>query len=153
MAFGSKSDEEHDNLLGRAAMYFMSDEFQEPISMFVSENCMLFRNQMEYADADFDDEDAEEYLKLEVTRGHSLDQHRVYEDFQSIFDQQMETFIDRNEVDKFHFLRLCRRAIDESDEGRETMGSVFVELLLATADYEGFVAMMASEASKQIHRK
>jgi|TARA_B110000211_G_C13784300_1_gene423359 hypothetical protein len=146
-------DTKESDILTKAADFFMGEEFQDAIDTFVNENYDLFADQTEvYADADHVDEDSDEYLPSGITRGHSLKQHAAYESFQRLFEEKLESFVERHGVDRVGFLRQCKSAISDDVQGIENMGTVFVDLLLATSEYEGFVTMMASQA-KELCRK
>ena len=61
----------------------------------------------------------------------------------------MEQFLSREGYSKIDFMDRCRAAVAAFDRGEESIGVVFVELLLASAEYEGFCIMMANEAREK----
>ena len=150
----SKSEKvDEEDILQKAAEFFMGEEFQDSIDNFVLENHHLFTDQTEiYADVDHCDSDSEDYLPTGITRGHGLPQHAAYQSFQDLFELKLESFVERVGLDRSAFLRACKQAVADDAAGKETMGTVFVDLLLATSEYEGFVTMMASQ-SKELTRK
>eukprot|EP00946_MAST-07B_sp_MAST-7B-sp1_P004961 g4961.t1 len=103
----------------------------------------------EYAPDEVWDEENDVFLEPGVTRAHSLEQHEAYARFQALFEEKLECFYERNGVSARGFMKQCQRAIADAEAGKETMGTVFVELMLATSEYEGFVTMMAREAQEQ----
>ena len=138
-----------DDILQHAAAFFMSEEFQDAIDAFVARKCHLFSDQIaSYAEADCYDPEADEYLEPGVTRLHRLEQHEAYAQFQELFESKLETFVERHGVSRAGFLRQCKQAVEDAEHGRETMGTVFVDLMLATSEYEGFVTMMATQAQE-----
>ena len=139
-----------EDILMKAAEFFMGEEFQSAIDAFVERNCPLFRHQTsEYAPDEVWDEENDVFLEPGVTRAHSLEQHEAYARFQALFEEKLECFYERNGVSARGFMKQCQRAIADAEAGKETMGTVFVELMLATSEYEGFVTMMAREAQEQ----
>jgi hypothetical protein len=150
---GKAGNVPEEDLLQKAAEFFMGDEFQDAIDKFVNENYLLFSDQTEvYADVEHCDPDSEEYLQTGITRGHGLKQHAAYQQFQEIFEEKLETFVVRVGCNRQVFLDQCKKAISDDALGKETMGTVFVDLLLATSEYEGFVTMMASQAKELNHK-
>ena len=81
-----------------------------------------------------------------------MKQHAAYQQFQEIFEEKLETFVVRVGCNRQVFLDQCKKAISDDALGKETMGTVFVDLLLATSEYEGFVTMMASQAKELNHK-
>ena len=147
---GKSATCDEEDILMRAAEYFMSDEFQSAIDGFVERNCHLFLDQtQEYAPDEVWDEENDEFLRPGVTRLHTLEQHEAYEQFQAIFEEKLETFYERDGVSRRGFMQQCKKAVQDAEDGKETMGTVFVELMLATSEYEGFVTMMARQAQEQ----
>tara|TARA_B100000780_G_scaffold275377_1_gene241881 strand:+ start:1084 stop:1572 length:489 start_codon:yes stop_codon:yes gene_type:complete len=142
-----------EDILQKAAEFFMGEEFQDAIDQFVNENYRLFSDQTEiYADVDHCDSDSEEYLQQNITRGHGLEQHAAYQQFQELFEYKLETFVQKQGINRAGFLRQCKNAISDDAQGIENMGTVFVDLLLATSEYEGFVTMMATQAKELNHK-
>ena len=144
-----KCDTNEEDILCKAAEFFMGEEFQDAIDSFVTEHNHLFTDQTEiYADVDHCDPDSEDYLPTGITRGHGLQQHEAYQQFQALFERKLESFVARMGYNRSHFLRQCKQAIADDAVGKESMGTVFVDLLLATSEYEGFVTMMATQANE-----
>jgi hypothetical protein len=149
----SSSETTNTEILQQAAEFFMGEEFQDAIDSFVDDNFSLFADQTEiYADVDHSDSESEEYLALDITREHSTLQHEAYARFQQLFEEKLETFVERQGVDRHGFLRACKQAVSDDALGIENMGTVFVDLLLATSEYEGFVTMMATQAKEKTHK-
>ena len=149
----SSSETTNTDILQQAAEFFMGEEFQDAIDSFVDDNFSLFADQTEiYADVDHSDSESEEYLAVGITREHSTLQHEAYARFQQLFEEKLETFVERQGVDRQGFLRACKQAVSDDALGIENMGTVFVDLLLATSEYEGFVTMMATQAKEKTHK-
>ena len=147
---GKSSTCAEEDILTKAAEFFMSEEFQNAIDGFVERNCHMFLDQAaNYAPDHVWDEERDEYLQPGVTRLHTLEQHEAYKQFQALFEEKLECFYERNGVSRRGFMKQCQQAVADAEAGKETMGTVFVELLLATSEYEGFVTMMAREAQEQ----
>lgn len=147
---GKSSTCPEDDILMKAAEFFMGEEFQSAIDGFVERNCPLFLDQAnEYNPDEVWNEETDEFLEPGVTRLHTLEQHEAYERFQALFEEKLECFYERNGVSARGFMQQCKQAVADAEAGKETMGTVFVELMLATSEYEGFVTMMAREAEEQ----
>jgi hypothetical protein len=149
----SENTADTSEILQKAAEFFMGEEFQDAIDAFVHRHYSIFADQTElYADVDHSDSESDEYLALGITRGHSTQQHEAFAQFQQLFEEKLETFVERQGVDRQGFLRACKQAVSDDAQGIENMGTVFVDLLLATSEYEGFVTMMATQAKEKTRK-
>ena len=126
----------------------MDDSFQEDLDAFVEYNCKLFADAADYYPANGSVDNT--YLEPNRTRGHQLRHFECYTAFQSMIDDKMNIFLANEKCSRRIFMSKCRDAVLAANRGEDGIGVVFVELLLASSDYESFCVMMAHEAKEQI---
>ena len=139
---------EAEEILSEAVNFFMGEEFQGSVDKFVSDNCYLF-SECEYY---IEDQMGGVNLENMPVREHVHEHMESFANFQELFDNLLENFLQDKACNKRQFLNICREAYEDSESGKENIGSIFVELLMATTEYESFCCMMAHEAKNQKER-
>lgn len=137
-----------EEILNDAVNFFMGEEFQGSVDKFVSDNCSLFSECDHYLEDQMGGVD----LDHAPIREHVHEHMESFAKFQELFDNLMENFLQDKACNKRQFLNICREAYEDSESGKENIGSIFVELLMATTEYESFCCMMAHEAKNQKER-
>ena len=77
----------------------------------------------------------------------------ITNEFQRLIDDKMDIFLAREKCSRSVFMGICRDAVLAANRGEDGIGVVFVELLLASTEYESFCVMMAHEGKEQRDRR
>ena len=120
--------DQFDDVLTRVAAFIKSGDLLENIGSFCSENCAAF--------ADSDGE-----YKLEWTPMH--------EQYSMIIESQLESFLQSQGIELIQFYEICKECQARSkEEGRWNRDAMFVQLLTASTEFEGFVTLMRDFAAE-----
>lgn len=68
---------------------------------------------------------------------HSIRQYQVYQEYTEIFEHGMKSFLE--ESSKEEIVEALKRANEKESQGRESMGTIMLELISALSCFEGTV--------------
>lgn len=74
---------------------------------------------------------------------HSLRQYDIYQEYTEIFETGMKAFLE--EYSKKEIVDALKRANEKLDQGRESMGTIMLDLVSALSSFEGTVYFMTLE--------
>ena len=129
--------------------FFMDPSFQSDVDSFIKENCKLFKSTSIYLD------DATGGVELENVgvREHTHEQMDCFGRFTAMFDKNLDDFLKSKSISKRDFMKICQRSYQSAQEdGQDNMGTMLVDLLLATSEYDTFCVMMSNEYRER-HQK
>mmetsp|Transcript_8989 Transcript_8989/g.11932 ORF Transcript_8989/g.11932 Transcript_8989/m.11932 type:complete len:153 (-) Transcript_8989:367-825(-) len=118
------------SIMERAVVYFLA-EVQPELDNFTAEKAQLFEGISE-EEVNGDDNKVEYY--------------EVYQDFISIFEEKMGVFLSDKGYTTKQFISAVEDAIMEDKDGKESFGTVFVELMEAISGYPKFLNYMREES-------
>eukprot|EP00945_MAST-04E_sp_MAST-4E-sp1_P000404 g404.t1 len=145
-----EEEEEPDAVLQMAVEFFMGEDFQGKIDAFVDSNCHLFsENCRQYLEDQMGGVD----LVKAGTREHTLEHMDCFAQFTALFDEEMDLFLRDKSCSRRQFLNICRKAYEDSENGIENLGSMFVDLMMATTEYESFCVLMTTEWREKSERE
>ena len=73
---------------------------------------------------------------------YQLLQTEMYEQFSKIFEMGMADFIEKSEYPMSDYSRILSKGLDDMKSNEDSMAYMFVELLQAVSDFEGFCKFM-----------
>jgi hypothetical protein len=76
-------------------------------------------------------------IKFSDADEHQFHYYELYQQFQLMFDQELELFCRQNEINKETFYNLCKEAIENDDKANH-----YVQILISSIEYETFVRLM-----------
>ena len=112
---------------------FHGSSFQSDVDSFIEENCKLFKSTSIYLD------DATGGVELENVgvREHTHEHMDCFGRFTSMFDKNLDNFLKSKSISKRDFMKICQRSYQSAQEdGQDNMGTMLVDLLLATSEYD-----------------
>lgn len=118
-------------LIGKVADHFFTDEFQAVIDGFISEHCRTFYGCL---DAQVEGED------------NKLEYWAVYQEFVKLFEAKLDEFLKAESSSSSEFYSLCKAVSNSGNDWGED--ATFINLLVATSDYESFLRLMKEEAQE-----
>mmetsp|Transcript_122716 Transcript_122716/g.212808 ORF Transcript_122716/g.212808 Transcript_122716/m.212808 type:complete len:124 (-) Transcript_122716:1920-2291(-) len=107
--------------------FFENDDFADTMEKFARENCDVFE-----ADGGSSGEQKLEYTK-------------VYGDFKTLFEKQLEGYITSQGVKVEEFYELAQQEVARCPDGDTPF-----KWIIATSDYEVFLQMMQDEKKKKL---
>jgi hypothetical protein len=107
------------------SFFYENDDFAEIFERFANENCDVI-------------DLASEEMKLEYTELH--------QEFVSIFEEQMEGFIESQGSSVIDFYTVLREAADRDPDSNE---SLLGQIMYATCDFDVFMLMMRETKRRQ----
>ena len=129
--------------------FFMDSSFQSDVDSFIKENCKLFNSTSIYLD------DATGGVELEKVgvREHTHEHMECFDRFTAMFDKNLDKFLKLKNVSKRDFMKICQKSHQSAQEdGQDNIGTMLVDLLLATSEYDTFCVMMSNEYRER-HQK
>ena len=89
-------------------------------------------------------------LDMDEKAEHPLEFHDVYLDYLRKFEAKIERFIDSIGYKETEFYKQARELLENESLDSESDGAVrfFLEALLATSEYQNFIALMKGEMHK-----
>ncbi|GMI51360.1 hypothetical protein ScalyP_jg968 [Parmales sp. scaly parma] len=143
----SKTDEEktqetHD-ILARAMSYCWSEDFLGAFRKYFTEYAYVF------------EEHAEKHMAVSKTEHvmtptveHDLEHHACFQKYLKLFEDTLQDFVDsENSTNKDFYIAIadCKEKDNITPEE-----NLFIDCLLASADYDSFYSVMIKEAKKNI---
>lgn len=76
-------------------------------------------------------------LKFTYDEEHRLEYYEIYQEFSSMFENELEGFMRSQDMTQAEFVRRCRNAGEEDAKVKH-----YIEILLSSCEYETFVKLM-----------
>ena len=130
--------------------FFMNPSFQNEVDTFIKNNCKLFNDTEIYL------EDSTGGVELENVgvREHTHEHMDCFQQFTILFDKNLDTFLESKNVNRRQFMKICQKSYKSAQEdGQDNMGTMLVDLLLATSEYDTFCVMMSNEYKERSEKE
>jgi hypothetical protein len=76
-------------------------------------------------------------LKFSADEEHKLEYYEIYTDFSSMFEEELMTFMESQDMTQAEFVRKCRSASEHDAKVKH-----YIDVLLSSCEYETFVKLM-----------
>lgn len=130
--------------------FFMNPSFQNEVDEFIKNNCKLFNDTEIYL------EDSTGGVELENVgvREHTHEHMDCFQQFTILFDRNLDDFLLSKNVNRRQFMKVCQKSYKSAQEdGEDNMGTMLVDLLLATSEYDTFCVMMSNEYKERSEKE
>ena len=86
-------------------------------------------------------------------REHTHEHMDCFGRFTAMFDKNLDNFLKSKNISKRDFMKICQRSYQSAQEdGQDNMGTMLVDLLLATSEYDTFCVMMSNKYRERQQR-
>ncbi|CAM9406241.1 unnamed protein product [Discosporangium mesarthrocarpum] len=125
-------DEERDALLWRSIKYCWGDEFLDQFRAYFRKHAHKF-----------------EIMAEGKTEEHDLEYQELFNEYLQMFEGSLEDFIEREGSTITDFYNVIR----DHQGSTDPQVQLFIDCLLASADYDSFFNVMKKEGRKSLHAK
>lgn len=137
------------SLLHRLGEFFFSSDFQEAIDKFVTDNGASF-GEAEVVD----DVGSDKGCAKSSVSEHGHTQWNLFQDFQRVYDDKLDQFLDRENASREEFEKCCIAAHKDAESARKNLSNMSEDamvlgLISATSDFDSFIHLMREEVRER----